>query len=305
MARAQPSADGKLSTASPAGSGIAVSFGAGPMQFEGRSVTMGVGALRVGLRRHVAVDAEVARWVDADAPGFQFDGTGVFEIGRHDVTSAGANLLFRAGMGRVTGFAGGGGGAHFVHERFERPVDPRTGVPAGEAVVTAFRIRPGLQGVGGVDVMVARRVQAFASLRAEIKPAMNLGMTGGVRVVIREGGAREGPAGTARITPAGSGQGQPVDVLRVDGRPLSGRLVSLSATEVVIASRGSDQRVSLGDVRRVRRQAHWARNLGIVSAAFFGGLATAYCAAAAEPRDCRCSRSKEGLPPARGSRSAR
>jgi hypothetical protein len=254
-----------------------VSGGLGPMQFQGRRVTMGVAAVQIGVRRHFVIEPEFARWVEADAPGFHSDsGGGVFGIRRRAVTIAGANLLFRAGTSRVIGFAGGGGGVHVAADRFDNPVDPRTSLPIGGPGVARSATLLGLQGTGGVDVAILARVRAFVAIRGEVRPEPNVGVTGGMRWVLRHA---SGPS-PATGTPLGlsSTQGRTVEVLNLDGRRVSGRLLSLSASEMVIATGGNDLQIRLSEVRQVRRPSHWARNLALAGAAVFGGLAVGACA---------------------------
>jgi hypothetical protein len=259
---------------------LSLSFGAGPMEFRGRKVALGAGAVQVGLARHLAVEFEVGRWVEADAPGLQSDGQGVFEINRRAVTLAGGNLLFRAGSGRISGFAGGGLGVHVIQQQFAGPVDPFSGVPLLQEVVsdndsTAL----GVTAVGGFDVAVTPRVHGVAAIRAQLRPEANIGFSAGVRLVLRTrpGGAAPGPV-SPTPTALARAEGKTVRVIHLDGRRQSGRLIALDASDVVIARDGTAVRIPLADVRLVERPAHWARNLALAGAGFFGVTAIVDCA---------------------------
>ncbi len=269
-------ADAAATVASPPG--VSVSGGLGPMQSQGRYVTMGVAAVQIGVRRQLVIEPEFARWVEADAPGFHAEGGAVFATRRRAVTMAGANVLFRAGTSRVAGFAGGGAGVSVTGDRFDNPVDPRTGLSVGGPAVTRSATRLRLQGIGGADLVVAPRVHAFVAVRGEVQPDLNIGVTGGLRWVLRVAGSGPRASSAARASASASALGRTVEVLHLDGRRVSGRLRSLSAGEVVIDNGGTDQRIQLTDVRRVRWTSHWARNLALAGAAVFGGLAIGYCA---------------------------
>jgi hypothetical protein len=272
--------------AEPNRPGFAMSVAAGPMQSEGRQVTMGVGAVQIVMRRHFAVEPELARWVEGDAPGLQALDSAVYETRRRAVTIAGGNLLFRAGTGRVAGFVGGGAGLHFIHDLFDSPVNPSTGAPIGGPGVATSETRLGLQAVGGVEVPVAPRLHAFAAIRGEVRPELNVGVVAGARLVLRdvgegpaEGGGPRAASGTPVSVGVQTALGRTVEVVRLDGQRVSGRLLALSLDEVAIARPAGELRLRLADVRRVQRPAHWARNLALAGAAVFGGLALGHCTA--------------------------
>jgi hypothetical protein len=254
---------------------LSVSAGVGAIQFQGRWVTMVPAAVEIGITRHASVEAEVVRWVSPDAPGFQFDGRQAFEIGRRETTIAGANLFFRAGWRRLSGFAGGGLGAHVIRERFERPVDSVGRLVGDPAFGSVRSTELGLQVVGGAELALTSRVRTFVGLRGQLRPDPNVGVSAGVRVVLRTRRGETRPA----LDASGRSQsiGRAVTVIGMDGRRRGGRLVSLSDAEVVIAG-AAVARIPLSGVERIERQAHWARNLSLAGAAFFGGVALGYCA---------------------------
>ena len=69
--------------------------------------------------------------------------------------------------------------------------------------------------------------------------------------------------------------GRKVRVVATDGSRATGRVVSLSDTEVVIRRDGNEQRLALSKVERVERVRHHARNLavwGALAGAVVGGL---------------------------------
>jgi len=283
-AAAQEPFPGRLDASQPAVPALSVSFAAGPMQFQGRVVTMGMAGVQIGMGRHLVLEPELTRWVEADAPGLQALGAAAYETRRRAVTTAGANVLFRAGAKRVVGFVGGGAGFGVIKNFFDCPVNPSTGARVGGGGVATSETSLDLHGIGGVDVVVAPRLRAFAAIRGDVAPEMNLGVAIGARFVLRADGegrseprGARGPSGTRSAARGVTAEGRTVDVLRLDGHRVSGRLIALSLDEVAIAGHAGDLRIRLSDVRRVQRSAHWARNLGLASAAVFGGLALGSC----------------------------
>ena len=158
---------------------LTVSAAAGPMQFQGRTVALASGGLEWRFHPHLAIAGDLGRWVERDAPGFHESGGTLFEVRRTAVTIGEANVLFRAGGQRLTGFAGGGAGVHVFQFAFSRPFQSG-GAPIGDRDVSDVDL--GAQAVGGVDLRLTRRFTAFLSLRGELAPDPNVGMQAGARV---------------------------------------------------------------------------------------------------------------------------
>ncbi len=254
---------------------VSLSLAGGPMQSEGRQVLMGIASAQVPLARHVVLEGEFGRWTEADAPGLQVLNGQAFEVRRRTTTIAGANLLFRAGTRTVTGFAGGGWGAHRVVDAFDRPVDGG-GAPIGGAAASDARTAVGAQGLLGVEMALAPRWSAFAAVRMQVQPDPNLGIQGGARLHLlrRAWPDTEHPRPALLPAPAG---GQ-IRVTRLDGSSLTGRLVSISTQDVVLRRGGREETVPLAGVRRVQRQSHWARNLALAGVGTFGAILAGDCA---------------------------
>jgi hypothetical protein len=223
----------------------------------GESGSAALLSVQIPISRFVIIESETTR----RAPG-RWD---------FDTLTTGANLLFRAGTARVSGFVGGGFGVH-------RTTFPQT-IPLPFPVVRYSPYpRTGLtqQVTGGIEVAVTRHVLGFGAVRAGTAPEDGVRFFGGVRMAI---GARvlQGPplspgdlASSAER--ARSAAGREVRVTTVDGVKRTGRLVTLSDAGVVIRTTANDVGISLPDIRKVERVSHGVRTGALIGSIPAGAL---------------------------------
>jgi hypothetical protein len=133
-------------------------------------------------------------------------------------------------------------------------------------------------------VALTRHVVAFGNVRWRIVGDDDdfMAIAGG-RVALR---TRAIPARTGQPSPSASAIGREVRVTATSGTRRKGRLVALTASEVVLREGEHDLSIPLRDVQRIEKISHRARNWGW-SAAGLGFLAGALgdCAGSS-PGDC-------------------
>lgn len=253
--------------------------GATGVTFDASARTGIAGAVRVAVGRLV-IEAQASRMssrgggtltlpeLGAVSPptGFVADSTFNAQESRH-VTTAGGAAAVRIGVvhPRLSSFLGSGLTVTRVTRRLDATLTclPRVaggcaGRPDLESQDETTTTRPSLQVVYGLDVSMTPRLAAFAMLRwSDVGRAEfgddSLSLVSGVRLALR-----------TRVTGA---ERPEVRVTATDGSRRTGRLVALSATDVVVRRGGVDDRVPLSEVRRVETVTRRVR-----SGALFGGI---------------------------------
>jgi len=205
-AAAQPATSDRLTVAF--GVGVADPFHA---DFEFTAFTWAA-AVRKGVFRHLAIEGRVTDWTHTSNVlllNQPLSGpTGILgSVGRitartrRDSWSMGVNALATGTTGRLTLSAGGGGGVMLVHRRFTQTGEECTAavLQACETFVSTFGSASMLvQGVGGADLTLTRRLRAFGEFRLAF-PLSDPGsgdasLVAGMRFVVRQ--VRPTPAAT-------------------------------------------------------------------------------------------------------------
>jgi len=182
-------------------------------------------------------------------------------------TSAGANVLLRAGRGRLAGSIGIGAGLQ------RSTLVGSTCLSACETAAfasSAVRTSPSIQFAGGADVRVAPHLVAFGSLLMIVGNEGALATTAGLRIPIRTPSTGAPPPASPRRNPSAS-RGKKVRLTLTDGTRHTGRLASFSATEVVVVGDNDFIKSSLKDVRRLERVGY-----GVLKGALAGTAAGVY-----------------------------
>ena len=216
-------------------------------------------SIQVPVTRHLVLEGEATRRS--------------YEFG-NDVTTLGGNLLFTVPSSRVSTFAGGGLG---VHRTTAQPVSfPIVCAPADShgcrLLVRGHDNGIVGQAVGGVEIGVMSRLNAFTTVRVGTAPEDGIRMFAGMRaaLLMRDAAPRE----SAR-PPRADLAGREIRVMFADGRKQTGRFVALSDTEVTfVATREKTQAtiLPLAGVRKVETVSHHARTGAIVGAGVGGVL---------------------------------
>ena len=251
--------------------------GAGPRQDSGEYHPMAVTALQVVAGRWLSIEGELAYW-SARSLFSEVTPEVWRDTMRRRVMAPSANVLFRAGTSRITGFAGAGVGVQFVRSRLDEG-ELLTFIPSGR-IITVPDTRGALHLLGGIDVRLGRRLGAWASVRSELLPDGNLGVAAGLRTTLSFASIDRRstpPAGPGKLSGARVREGQEIRVTSLSGDRTTGRFVSLSENELVMRRANATQRVPLDRVRRIELVAHHARNGAIIGLAAGVGLAFAGC----------------------------
>jgi hypothetical protein len=236
---------------------LTVGVGAGTAWGEGGPTTLL--SIQLPVARHLAVEGEATRRS--------------YEFG-NDITTLGGNLLFTVPSSRVSTFVGGGLG---VHRTTAQPVSfPIVCAPpdshACRLLVSGHDSGIVGQAVGGVEIGVMSRLNAFTTVRVGTAPEEGIRMFAGMRaaLLMRDAAPRE----SAR-PPRADLAGREIRVMFADGRKQTGRFVALSDTEVTfVATREKTQAtiLPLAGVRKVETVSHHARTGAIVGAGVGGVL---------------------------------
>lgn len=182
-------------------------------------------------------------------------------------TSAGANVLLRAGRGRLAGSIGIGAGLQ------RSSLVGSTCLSACETAAfasSAVRTSPSIQFAGGADVRVAPRLVAFGSLLMIVGNEGALATTAGLRIPISTPSTGAPRPASPRRIPSAS-RGKRVRLTLTDGTRHTGRLASFSTTEVVVVGDNDFIKSSLKDVRRLERVGY-----GVLKGAWAGTAAGVY-----------------------------
>ena len=252
---------------------ISVSVAAGHMQHAGHYWPTVIAGAQFPAGRWIRFEAELERSTASNlATQVRPD---VFQqVDDRRVLASSVNVLFRAGTGRIAGFAGGGAGVHHIRSRFDEGLSIRN-IRNGREI-TVVDTRASLQIVGGAEVHVAGRILGFASLRGQLLPEPNLGVTAGARVALTTmPAARVDTVGPKPAVP----DGKEVRVTMRTGERRSGRFVSLTPSEFVMSQGQKRDVILLRDVRRIETVSHHARRLGLIGLAGGAAMALAVCAA--------------------------
>jgi hypothetical protein len=215
----------------------------------GESGSVALLSVQIPVSRFVIIESETTR----RAPGrWQFE-----------TLTTGANILFRAGTPRVSGFVGGGFGvqrSRFAEARYS--LYPRIGLTH--------------QVTGGVEVPFTRHVLGFGAVRAGTAPEDGVRFFGGVRMPIGSRVLQGPPLSPDDLASwserARSAEGKEVRVTTVDGVKRTGRLVTLSDAGVVFRTTANDVAISLPDIRKVERVSHGVLNGALIGAIPAGAL---------------------------------
>jgi hypothetical protein len=201
-------------------------------------------SVQVSVARHLVLEGEATRRS--------------YEFG-NDVTTLGGNLLFTVPS------------VVCRHSRVEDSVHHTTGQPVSFPIVCvppdsrACRLRvrgrdSGVvgQAVGGVEIGVTSRLNAFTAVRVGTAPEDGIRMFAGMRaaLLMRDAAPRE----SARPLRAGLA-GREIRVMFADGRQQTGRFVALSDTEVTFVATGEKTQATilpLAGVRKVETVSHHA-----------------------------------------------
>ena len=183
-------------------------------------------------------------------------------------SSVGANVLLRAGREKLTGSFGMGAG-------FQRSAllssTCRLACETTTFASSAVRTSPSIQFAGGADVRLAPRLVAFASLLMIVGNEGGLATTAGVRIPITTPPARTPPIASPPRNPAAS-RGKQVRLTLTNGIRHTGRLVSFSATEVVILGDNELVRTPLTEVRKLEKTGYG----GVIKGTLAGAAAGTY-----------------------------
>ena len=252
---------------------ISVSVAAGPMQHAGHYWPTVIAGAQFPAGRWIRFEGEVAHSTASNLfAQVRPDGYQVVDDRR--ALATGVNVLFRAGTRRFAGFAGGGVGVHHIRSRFDEGLAIRN--MRNGRQITVVDTRAGLQIVGGAEVHVAGRLLGFASLRGQLLPEPNLGLTAGARVAL----TTMRPRGPDAVAPKPVARdGQEVRVTMRTGERRSGRFVSLTSSEFVMSRGQKRDVIPLREVRRIETVSHHARRLGLIGLAGGAGLALGGCLA--------------------------
>ena len=237
------------------------------------------GAVRVAVGRFV-VEGQASRMssrgggtltlseLGAVAPPPVFVADSTFDAREtRNVTTASGAAAVRIGLvhPRLASFLGAGLTVNRITRRLDATLTclPRvaggcTGRPDLVSQDETTTTRPSLQFLYGLDVNMTPRLAAFTMLRwsdvgREEFGDDSLSLVSGLRVALR-----------TRVTDP---ERPEVRVTATDGSRRTGRLVALSATDLVLRRGGVDDRVPLTEVRRVERVPRRVR-----SGALFGGV---------------------------------
>ena len=210
-------------------------------------------SVQVPVARHLPLEGEATR------RSYKFG---------NDITTLGGSLLFTVPSSRVSTFVGGGLG---VHRTTAQPVSfPIVCAPADShgcrLLVRGYDNDIVGQAVGGVEIGVTSRLNAFTTVRVGTAPEDGIRMFAGMRaaLLMRDAAPRE----SAR-PPGADLAGREIRVMFADGRKQTGRFVALSDTEVTfVATREKTQAtiLPLAGVRKVETVSHHARTGAIVGA---------------------------------------
>jgi hypothetical protein len=129
-----------------------------------------------------------------------------------------------------------------------------------------------VQAIYGVDVDVAPRTSAYFALRwrtlgsvsYDASDLSGVGLTGGVRVALRTR-----PEPSRALSPQSS-VGKRVRVTKVGDGQLTGDLMSLTASEVVVRRNNRVESIPLNEVRKVEKVSHHERLGALIGSAFAG-----------------------------------
>lgn len=238
------------------------------------------GAVRLAIGRFAVLEVEATRMsgrgggtitlpeLGAVAPPSVFVADSTFTAHEsRSVTTAGGAAAFRIGLGhpRLSGLLGGGLTVSRTARRLDHTLTclPRVaggcaGRPDLEGLDETTTTRPSLHVVQGLDVNLTPRLSAFALLRwtdvgrAEFGDE-SLYLVSGLRIALR----------TRPALP----ERPEVRVTASNGSRRTGRLIALSATEVIVRRGGADERLPLSEVRRLETV-----NRRVPSGALLGGI---------------------------------
>ena len=187
-------------------------------------------------------------------------------------TSAGANLLLRAGRGRLAGSIGMGAG---LQRSSLQGSDCVKDCDAATFASSAVRTSPSLQFAGAADVRIAPRLVAFTSLLMIVGNEGALGVFGGLRVPVS---SRTYHTRLPELFPTASAvrfEGERVRLTAADGSRQKGRLLSLSLSEVVLSTDTAIMHVPLQDVLRLEKTSTKGLRMGALigtGAGIYAGL---------------------------------
>jgi hypothetical protein len=280
-------------------SGVSVGFEAGGLvqsETAGGVQTLWLPTVRVDLGTRFALQWEASRWTaGVGVPidwAYREAGVAISPApsgtvpANRTATTLGVTLRYRAGAGRWRGFVGGGVNFQRTEDRlFGRatrcapPAFPRPGppelciVPGGlPSEILNWHLAP--IAVGGAEFQLAGPLAAVGSVRVSGgSTPIAVGLTGGVRLSLQ---APSSVADRQRHSPDRF-VGQEVRVTGTDGSTVAGRLVSISANEVVYTRQGLEVSVPLDRVERVERVSRGVKKgalVGLATGAALGLLAT-------------------------------
>jgi hypothetical protein len=190
--------------------------------------------------------------------------------------SFGANVGLRAAKGRVAGIIGTGVGIqHSTLLGSDCYAGCGTLPPDRQFASHFVRISPSLQFTGSADFQIAPRVVAFGELLMILGNEGALGTFGGLRLPLGSRTFRKRlpelfpTAGAARF------EGKRVRLTMADGSRQKGRLLTLSLSEVVLATDATIMKVPLQDVQKLEKTARGVRTAALIGtgAGVYAGLA--------------------------------
>lgn len=242
---------------------VTVSIGGGmlmPYSYPERPTVDLLASVQIPIAVSLLVEGQMIRSTSDGAPSFSNWTTD------HEAINVGANLLMRTAGTPLHLFYGGGLGWHHAETRlaFDTPCEPRApnGCGGPEFIWSGLS----WQLVGGVERRFAPRLTAFGGARW-LTTSLEAGDTGLGAIA----GIRAALTASPSQKPAPSGP--EVRVRMASGRQRTGKLVSLTSSEVVLVNRGETQTFPLDQVSHVERTTHHVRNgilVGLIGG-FIGG----------------------------------